>query len=314
MSFRLLGAMICLCLLSSTIARAQSGTPAVGSEPAPQIAFTFDDLPAHGPLPPGEDRPEPVREILAALKAANMPPVYGFVNGFRVTQFPYQEHILNAWHAAGQPMGSHTYSHPGLDQLTARSYINDIQRNEEFLRRADEGGDWRWFRYPFLEEGNTLSKRDKVRTWLSLHGYRIAEISMDFQDYNWNDTYARCSVKKDEVAIRHLHDTYLSAASQAVVAFRGLSHTLYGRDVRYILLMHVGAFDAKMLPELLAQFRSEGFEFVTLEKAAADEAYSFDPHQTTKGGSTFLEQVAAARKVNVPDLPDYSVELARMCH
>ena len=29
----------------------------------PQVAFTFDDLPAHGPLPPGESRPEVVKSI-----------------------------------------------------------------------------------------------------------------------------------------------------------------------------------------------------------------------------------------------------------
>lgn len=299
----------------ASMASAQSPLPARSAKPpAPQLAFTFDDLPAHGPLPPGEDRPEPVRQILAALKAAHMPPVYGFVNGFRVTEFPYQEHILDAWRAAGQPLGSHTYSHPGLDQLSAQGYIADIERDEPFLSRAAPISDWHWFRYPFLEEGDTLAKRDAVRQWLHEHGYRIAEISLDFQDYNWNDAYARCAAANDEKAIRQLHDTYLSAASQATVAFRLLSHQLYGRDIPYILLMHVGAFDAKMLPELIAQFRREGFEFVTLEQASSDTVYDFDPHVKTKGGSTFMEQVAAARKVTVPVLPDYSERLARMCH
>src|SRR5258707_7859492 len=45
-----------------------------------RIAITFDDLPAHGPLPPGETRLEVASKIIAALHNAHVPPIYGFVN------------------------------------------------------------------------------------------------------------------------------------------------------------------------------------------------------------------------------------------
>jgi peptidoglycan/xylan/chitin deacetylase (PgdA/CDA1 family) len=279
----------------------------------PQLALTFDDLPAHGPLPPGEPRPAVVNSILATLKSENMPPIYGFVNGFRLVDWPYQVEILRAWHSAGQPMGNHTWSHPELDKLSAAKYEANIARDEPTLRRVDPGGDWRWFRFPYLEEGDTVSKREDVRAWLTAHQYRIAEVSMDFQDYAWNDTYGRCSIKHDDKSIARLHDTYLAAAAQAVVAFRALSHTLYNRDIPYVLLLHVGAFDARMLPELIAQFRAEGFRFITLPEAESDEAYRTDARVPTPGGSTFLEQIAASRKVNVPQLPDYTAELDKLC-
>src|SRR6202012_6027294 len=83
-----------------------------------QIAFPFDDLPAHGPLPPGMARPAPLESILTTLKHENMPPIYGFVNGFRVAQYPYQIHILQAWRAAGNPLGHHTWAHPELDKVS----------------------------------------------------------------------------------------------------------------------------------------------------------------------------------------------------
>ena len=280
----------------------------------PQVAITFDDLPAHGPLPPGMARPAVVDSLLATMKRENLPPVYGFVNGFRMVKWPYQVHILDAWHAAGNPLGNHTWSHPEFDKLSVRRYEQNIARNEPTLRRVEPDAEHRhWFRFPFLEEGNTVAKREALRAWLDAHHYRVAEVSIDFQDYNWNEPYARCSARHDEAAIAHLHDTYLAAAAQSVTVFRGLSQTLYGRDVRYILLMHVGAFDAHMFPELIAQLRAEGFAFTTLEEAEADEAYRFDPQVPTPGGSTFLEQVAATRKVNVPDLPDYTAELDKMC-
>jgi len=44
-----------------------------------------------------------------------------------------------------------------------------------------------------------------------------------------------------------------------------------------VLLMHIGAFDARMLPELLALYRSRGVKFISLPDAISDPAYRDDP-------------------------------------
>ena len=278
-----------------------------------QVAFTFDDLPAHGPLPPGEFRPEPIRSILKTLKAERMPPVYGFANGFRTAQYPYQTELLRDWIASGNPLGNHTWSHPSLDQSSAKKFIANIAEDEPLLRKIEPGGDWHWFRYPFLEEGNTLAKSDAVRADLIAHHYKIAEATLDFGDYLWNDAYARCAVKHDEAAIGSLHDSYLATADEYITYSRTLSQRLYGRDIPYVLLLHVGAFDARMLPELIALFRARGFEFVTLPQAESDPAYSVDPKIAFSGGGLFIELVATARKVDTPDATEPEAELNRMC-
>jgi len=289
-------------------------TGAVSAQSAPlQVAFTFDDLPAHGPLPPGMARPEVVKSILATLKAEHMPPVYGFVNGFRVRDFPYQIEILRAWHDAGEPLGSHTFEHPSLDEVSAKAFIADIARNEAILKKVDPGGDWHWFRYPFLDEGDTLAKRQQVRAWLFAHDYKVAEVSMDFEDYLWNDAYGRCAAKHDEPAIASLEQSYLATADHFIGVFRGLSQKLYGHDIPYVLLLHVGAFDARMLPRLIALFRERGFTFVTLPQAEANPAYSFDPNIGYKGGGTLQELTAKVKGVNFPDDPYPDKELDKMC-
>lgn len=302
-------------LLVSGISRlpAQTENQTQEKAKAPQVAFTFDDLPAHGPLPPGEFRPQPVRTIIADLKAEHMPPVYGFVNGFRVAEYPYQAELLREWIASGNPLGSHTWSHPALDRTSAKKYIANIAENEAILREVDPHGDWHWFRFPYLEEGNTLAKRDAVREYLFAHDYKIAEVTLDFGDYLWNDTYARCAAKHDEAAIVSLHDSYLATADEYITYSRTLSQRLYGRDIPYVLLLHVGAFDAKMLPQLIALFRSRGFEFVTLPEAEADPAYSVDPKMAYPGGGLLMELVAAAKKVNIPDASEPEAQLDHMC-
>jgi peptidoglycan/xylan/chitin deacetylase (PgdA/CDA1 family) len=300
-------------LCSAVLVFALSGQ-SLAQAPHPLVAFTFDDLPAHGPLPPGEFRPEPIRSILATLKAEKMPPVYGFVNGFRIADYPYQIELLQEWIASGNPLGSHTYSHPALDDTPAKTYIADIAKNETVLQKVDPRGDWHWFRYPYLEEGDTLAKRVAVRDYLFAHGYKIAEVTIDFEDSLWNEPYARCMAKHNAAAVTSLEKSYLGKADEFIDVFRTLSQKLYGHDIPYVLLLHVGAFDARMLPRLIELFRSKGFSFVTLEQAEQDPAYAFDPHIGYKSGGTLQELVASIHKVNFPDNTKPYKQLETMCH
>jgi peptidoglycan/xylan/chitin deacetylase (PgdA/CDA1 family) len=265
-----------------------------------QVAFTFDDLPAHGPLPTGQTRLQIANSILTTLHDQHIPQVYGFVNGAKLKEAPDDLAVLKAWRAAGQPLGSHTYSHPALNDLTPAEFESEIAKNEPLLSTLMAGQDWRWFRYPFLWEGETLEKRRAVRAYLQQNGYQVAQVSLDFEDYLWNAPYARCVDKHDDKAIDSLRATYLSTVDQYITVFRDVTHTLYGRDVPYVLLLHIGTFDAKMLPDLIALFRSRGFTFTTLPEAMKDPVYREDPDIALKYGGAFQEQIVAARHIKFP--------------
>jgi len=279
---------------------------------AQQIAFTFDDLPAHGPLPEGETRLQIAQSILGTLKRQQMPPTYGFVNGIHLATDPASAEVLKAWIAAGQPLGNHTYSHPNLASMTAEAFEQEIEKNEPILKQYANDSDWHWLRFPFLSEGDTLEKRRAVRAWLTGHNYKIAEVNMSFGDYLWNPPYARCVAKHDDASIKQLHDLYLAAADDAIAPTRALSKEVYGRDIPYVLLMHVGAFDAKMLPELIALYRLHGFSFVSLPEAEKDPAYS-DDADIAPGNGTELDELATKRKLSIPPQHSYSKELDDIC-
>jgi hypothetical protein len=106
--------------------------------------------------------------------------------------------------------------------------------------------------------------------------------------------------KHDEASIQKLHDSYLVVADQYFSLFRQLSRTVYGRDVKYVLLMHIGAFDARMLPELLAQYRSRGVKFISLPDAMGDPAYRDDPDIGEPDGGTHLELMMERKHLTVP--------------
>jgi peptidoglycan-N-acetylglucosamine deacetylase len=123
---------------------------------------------------------------------------------------------------------------------------------------------------------------------------------MDFKDRAWNDPYTRCTAKNDSAALKQLHDTYLSTADRFITYYRAISKAVYGRDIPLILLMHVGAFDAHMLPELLNLYRVRGFTFVTLPRAVADPVYAEDSDIAYTNGDTLTEQLSYKRGMNRP--------------
>jgi len=278
-----------------------------------QMAITFDDLPAHGSMPAGVTRLEIAQSILATLQREQMPPTYGFVNGKRVAEDASTLEVLAAWRAAQQPLGNHTWAHRDIKDESLAEFAADVAKNEPLLAQLMGDEDWRWFRYPYLREGDTLEKRRAARQWLFAHGYKIAEVSMDFEDYLWNDPYARCVALHDDASIRRLHDGYLAVADQYYALFRQLSQMLYGRDVKYVLLMHIGAFDARMLPELLALYRSRGVRFISLAEAISDPAYRDDPDIGDATGGAHLELMMSSKKLKFPPNAKPYKELDGMC-
>ena len=278
-----------------------------------ELAITFDDLPIHGQLPPGVTRTDIAQKIIRALKDGRVPPTFGFVNGVGVERQPDTIAVLRAWHDAGNPLGNHTWSHVNLDQHTVAEFEAEVVRNEPILKQVMDSGDWHWFRFPYLAEGGIPQKRDAVHDFLLERGYKIADVTMSFADYSWNDPYARCAAKNDREAIDALKSSYLSAAQENIRFYRSLSQSLFHRDIPYVLLMHIGAFDAEMLPRLLDLYRSQGFQFVPLAQAEGDDFYKLDTDRQTPSGPDSLEGVADERHIPFPPRTSYDQQLERAC-
>jgi hypothetical protein len=68
-----------------------------------------------------------------------------------------------------------------------------------------------------------------------------------------------------------------------------------------------------MLPRLIAQFRSEGFSFITLEQAESDPAYSIDPKIGYPNGGTLEELMSKVKGANFPDNTKPYKKIDEMC-
>ena len=277
-----------LCLFASAV---------VCAEP---VAITFDDLPLNGILAPGTTRVGIVTDVLGILKQHEAPQVYGFINGKKLEGSPDGADALKLWVTGGQRIGNHTYAHPDLSEETTDSFLQNVWENEPVLELLTNGDSWRWFRYPYLREGDSREKRRTVRSQLLQHGYRIAQVTLDYEDYLWNSAYARCAAKHDGKAIASLHASYLRIASEYVEADRTMARAVFGREISHVLLLHLGAFSSEILPDVLTLLREKGFKLVTLEEAQSDSAYDADPDTGSKQGGSLLEQLMDSRGIKYP--------------
>ena len=287
---------------------------------AQKLAITMDDLPLNGILPPGVTRTETARDVVAILKKRHVPPVYGFINAQRLEGNPDGAEALKLW-AAAEPVGNHTYSHMDLEQNSTEAFEREIDENEpvlELLKLDSPGGsandDWHWLRYPYLHEGDTVEKRRAVRAYLKTRGYQIAQVTLDWEDYMWNTAYTRCVEKNDAKSIEWLRTSYLSTASDFLDLGREQAKLIYGREINYVLLMHLGAFSSAILPDALDLLKKKGFKLVTLQEAESDSIYQGDPDVGLHDAGTLLDQWMQVKGIKYPQHTDKPYkELANVC-
>ncbi len=274
----------------------------------PVVALTFDDLPSAGSLPRGGNRTKVATELTAELQAAGLNGVYGFVNASKLENDPDAQHALRIWVDAGMKIGNHTWSHPSLTDLSAAAYEREIARNEPALAQYGGALDWHWFRYPYLAEGDTEEKRNAVRGWLRGRGYQVAEVTLNFEDYAWNDAYGRCTAKQDEAALAWLRQSYLESAAEYIKLGREEEQIAFGHEIPNVMLLHATAFTTRMLPDLIDQLRREGFRFAPLAKVERNRAYRKNPGAGPKFNGTLPDQFMDLRHMKYPAFPPLPTE------
>lgn len=253
-----------------------TGAAAAGADVQPRfdLAVTVDDLSVHGSLPQGTSWRAIGQSYVATLKAHGVPQAWGFVNGRRIAEQPASEAVLDDWRKAGYPLGNHTYSHLALSQAPSlQAWIDDARAGETAIAARMPGTDWRMLRFPFLDGGADPGRHDGAARWLKSHGYRIADVSMSFDDWAYTETYARCLAQGDEAAIAAMKANYLQRVDATIARTRALSQRVYGRMVPQVLLTHLGAWSAATLPEVMARLDAAGARYVTLEQAQGDASY-----------------------------------------
>jgi peptidoglycan/xylan/chitin deacetylase (PgdA/CDA1 family) len=286
--------------LLALLAMLASNAEVAAAPPSVRVAVTFDDLITRGPMPSDHLPADVVKRIIAALRAEKVPGVYAFVTSGGPGTSQNQADISRLWRKAGYLFGNHTTSHPALSAIPVEMFLREIETNEPFLREISGGRDWKYFRYPYLDEGDTQAKREKVRAFLARRGYQIAPVTFSLREHLWEKPYAECKERGNKKGLERMRARFVN---EMVRAFHmAISAARIANEPRapQVLMLHGGALQADSLPALLKTLRTEGARFVTLESVMKDKALNRDSGYVSAEPRSYFEQLAAPAGKNIP--------------
>lgn len=259
---------------------------ALAADPAPRVAFTFDDGPTLAETP--RFTPAQRNQALLDALAAHGTQAALFVTSGNGADRPQGQALARAWGEAGHLLGNHTVTHLDLNapDVALVQYQRELLACDAVI--APLPGYRKWFRFTYLREGNTPEKRDGMRAFLAEHGYRNAPVSLDTSDWRLDELLRRVLTRDAQADVAPIRRAYLAHVAQRAEAYRALSQRLLGRDAPQVLLLHHNLINALWLGDVIAQFKAQGWQVISPEAAFADPLYAMQPERAAPGQSLLL--------------------------
>ena len=250
-----------------------------GLNEPPQMAVTLDDFNWFDvPRLTAEDRN---RGLLDALKAHRVKAAM-FVCGKFVDNETGQR-LLRAWDTDGHLISNHSYSHLYYHDVTFERFSQDLLRGEGVIK--DHPQFRKFFRFPYLKEGETRAKRDAMRAFLKEHGYRNGHVTIDASDW-YVDQRLRARLDKNPKAdLTPYRDYYLDHLWDRAVYYNDLSQKVTGRSVKHTLLLHHNVLNGLYLGDVLSMFERKGWKIIDAQEAYTDPVFAFTPDILPAGES-----------------------------
>ncbi len=245
-----------------------------------QICFTIDDMPLVTYGISDTVYQKLIMDKLIDGLTANKIPAMGFVNEIKLykngTLNPFQVQLLKSWLDSELELGNHTFSHPDYNSLSATDFFKEIIKGEqvtkELMRKA--GKEFKYFRHPFLHTGNSKVRADSLNHFLANHGYTVAPVTIDDEDYMFAAAYKKAQDRKDTKLMKQIGIDYIDYMERKVLYFERQSVALFGRQISQVLLIHASALNSDYIDALAKMFIRHGYNFISLSSALEDEAYN----------------------------------------
>ncbi|MFN3195875.1 MAG: polysaccharide deacetylase family protein [Chlorobiota bacterium] len=207
------------------------------------------------------------------------------------------EIILESWDNEGHLIGNHTYNHPyyhssavdldsfKVELLKADSLINQYENYVKF------------FRFPYLKEGNTIEKRDGFRTFLKRQGYRNGHVTIDASDWYIDNRLVK-ELKKDSNKLESFREYYVDHLVNRAQYYDSLAYEITGRRINHNLLLHHNLAAALFLDDFIIKLKVIGWEIVNVEDAYEDEIYESEVDILPAGESLIWSLAKKSGKYN----------------
>jgi len=289
---------------------------AVGMAPAAaqdkRIALSFDDIPRF----PGAFMTPDERTVtlIEALKEAGVEQAAFFVTTGNLDEDYGRngEARIRAYVEAGHVIANHSRSHSHLSDTTVAGYVADLDQAEAWL--DGRPGQRRWYRFPYLDEGHDVERRDAVRDALRQRGLSNGYVTVDNYDWAIDDLVRKALADKREIDLRALGDFYAETAVEAADFYDRIARETLGRSPAHVFLLHETDLNALFIVDVVAALQADGWQIITIDEAYRDPIAQTEPDTLVLGGGrvSALAAVAGRDRKDLFYARNSEAELARL--
>ncbi|MFL6209873.1 MAG: M56 family metallopeptidase [Pyrinomonadaceae bacterium] len=279
--------------------------PETQKQPAPlkakrKVAVTFVSLPAFQTY----YNPRAVRDqrkLIDSLHTHGVPAI-GFVgeSGLYTENGQLDDErvqLLRNWLDAGFELGTQTYSHQYLYKTPLAQFEQNVMRGEEVTSRLlrERGQQLRYFSYPFLNTGPDRATKEAFEKFLAEHGLRIHQVTIDNMDWLFGQAWADARREEDEETMKRVAGDYVPYMERMFEFDEQLARDTLGYEPPQVLMLMASGLNAAKLDDLLTMLERRGYQFVTLDEAQSDPAYSLPDTYTGPVGISWLQRWAMTK-------------------
>jgi peptidoglycan-N-acetylglucosamine deacetylase len=196
-----------------------------------------------------------------------------FVCGMRVHSESGRA-LLQTWDDAGHLLGNHSYNHSYFagKKVSCRDFERELLRTDSLLMGYAHFE--RYFRFPFLKEGNTAARRDSMRQILTAHAYRNGHVGIDASDWYVDQMLCDSLIKNPKLNPLPYRKFYLLHIVARATYYDSIATALTGRKVPLVLLLHHNWINALFLGDVIQILKAKGWKFIDVQDAYRDVFYA----------------------------------------
>lgn len=237
---------------------------------AKKIALSFDDIPRQeGLYYNAFDRAD---LLVNKLKNKNVVAAF-FCNPPEKSDPRFT--IIEKYSTAGHFIANHTKHHLDAEDASVQEFLDDIDQAHSLLFQIPNFR--QWFRYPYLREGDYVSKRDDIRKGLNERGYQHGYVTVDNYDYYMDVLFQEALEKNLKIDFDKLEKLFVNVLFEGINFYDSIAKKTFNRSPVHVLLLHETDLSVLLIDKLIDHLRANGWEIVSPEEAYSDPIAALQP-------------------------------------
>jgi len=276
----------CTCL-QNTASFGQNTSVQKKDNGKPKISFTFDDGSTNDF---GDYKLEVWNQLLLDhLKKHNLRAILFSAGHNKETE--KGKYVLTSWNNAGHFIANHTYSHPNFNSknVSLQDFESELIRNDTIINKYSNY--YRYFRFPYLKEGNTTEKVNGFRLFLKQNGYKNGHVTIDASDWYIDSRLVKRLRENSSADVSGFRDYYQNHLLSRAMFYDSIAFQLTNRRINHVLLLHHNLAAALFLDDLIEHFKANGWEIMNADEAYRDAIYN-EVVDTLPAGESLIWAVA----------------------